>query len=66
MTRIDKFHALPIGQQLNALAKIISECCPCDCCAYYGGSECLRNSDINACRDGCAIWWLKDYDGNEF
>jgi hypothetical protein len=66
MTRIDKFHALPIGQQLNALSKIISVCCPCDCCVYYCGEECPHNFNNNACKDGCALWWLRDYEGNEF
>jgi hypothetical protein len=65
MTRIDKFHALPIGQQLNALAKIISTCCPCDCCVYYDG-ECPCNSDNKNCDEGCALWWLKDYEKTDF
>ena len=65
MTRIDKFHALAIGKQLNALAKITSQYNCCKFCAYNDGN-CKYMGSEKVCDDGHILWWLKDYKETDF
>lgn len=65
MTRIDKFHALPIGQQLNTVAKIINTANNCKYCAFNNGS-CPYDKGLELCVEGRVIWWLKDYEKTDF
>jgi hypothetical protein len=65
MTRIDKFHALPIGQQLNALSRLTEPLNRCKYCAYLGES-CPYNGDNKVCHDGHSLWWLENYTETDF
>ena len=67
MTRIDKFHALPIGQQLNVLASITNTYM-CKYCIYCrDGIDLACKGDKGAnCYTGHAMWWLGEYNKSDF
>ena len=65
MTRIDKFHALPIGQQANALSRLTDCVDCCKYCAYLDGL-CPHNGDNKVCHDGHTLWWLENYTEADF
>ena len=63
MTRIDKFHALPIGKQLTALAHITSIFNSCKYCVY-ADRVCFAQACADkkkTCDAGRALWWLQEY-----
>lgn len=69
MTRIDKFHALPIGKQLQVLSNKKWNM-PCERCAFYGSDGCIVHQDLELnlddCEIGYRIWWTMDYQDGDF